>query len=412
MFDLGRTLLASVERNPDALAVADGGRHLTYAQWHVEIARIAGGLAALGLKRGDRLVVVLQNRLEMASLHWACQLAGIIVTPLNWRIKSEELDYCLLDADAAAIVFDEVASAAVAKATAAHRLPRIVLGAAEGGTCRFDELSSGGSLAPQAGPEDLSLLLYTSGTTGRPKGVPRRHRAERAAAIAHVAQNLYGRGERTLGVMPLYHTMGVRSLLAMALIDGAFICLPRFDPAAALDLIARERISNLYLVPTLYHDLVGHPNFAAADTGSVRKLGFAGAAMPEGLLKRVEMAFRPELFVNHYGSSEIYTFTVEPRAAAKPGSAGKPGLNQRIRVVRVGADSADARAMTGENGQIIADMASDEAFEGYWRRPDGDARALHGGWYFTGDTGYLDAEGNLFVTGRVDDMIVSGGENV
>jgi acyl-CoA synthetase (AMP-forming)/AMP-acid ligase II len=111
------------------------------------------------------------------------------------------------------------------------------------------------------------------------------------------------------------------------------------------------------------------------NTSSVRKLGFAGAAMLEGLLKQVDMAFCPDLFVNHYGSSEIYTFTVEPRAAAKPGSAGKPGLNQRIRVVCLGADSADARAAAGENGQIIADMASDEAFEGYWRRPDADARA-------------------------------------
>jgi len=281
----------------------------------------------------------------------------------------------------------------------AQRLPRIAIGKVDRATCRFEDLQGGANaFAPRAGPEDLSLLLYTSGTTGRPKGVPRRHRAERAAALAHVAQNLYARGERTLGVMPLYHTMGVRSLLAMALV--------------ALRLIARERISNLYLVPTLYHDLIGHPDFAATDTGSVRKIGFAGAAMPGGLLKRVEMAFRPELFVNHYGSSEIYTFTVEPRAAAKPGSAGKAGLNQRIRVVPLGADSADARAATGENGQIIADLASDEAFEGYWRRPDADARALRGGWYFTGDTGYVDAEGDLFVTGRVDDMIVSGGENV
>jgi enoyl-CoA hydratase/carnithine racemase len=252
----------------------------------------------------------------------------------------------------------------------------------------------------------------TSGTTGRPKGVPRRHRAERAAALAHVAQNLYARGERTLGVMPLYHTMGVRSLLAMALVDGTFVCLPRFEADRALRLIARERISNLYLVPTLYHDLISHPDFAATELGSVRKIGFAGAAMPEGLLKRVDAAFRPEFFVNHYGSSEIYTFTVEPHAAAKPGSAGKPGLNQRIRVMRLGADSADAQAMTGENGQIIADIASDEAFEGYWHRPDADARALRGGWYFTGDTGYIDAEGDLFVTGRVDDMIISGGENV
>jgi hypothetical protein len=107
------------------------------------------------------------------------------------------------------------------------------------------------------------------------------------------------------------------------------------------------------------------------------------------------------LFVNHYGSSEIYTFTTEPRAAAKPGSAGKAGLNQRIRVVKFCADSPDARAAIGEEGQIIADMASDEAFEGYWRRPDADAHALRGAWYLTGDTGYFDAEGDLFVTGRV-----------
>jgi len=395
------------------MAIADGQRRLSYAAWYAEIARVAGGLTALGIKRGDRLAVILQNRLEMASLHWACQFAGIVMTPLNWRIKTEELDYCLADAEAAAIVFDDAAAAAVASAMAAQRLPRIAIGRKDGGTCRFEELHGAASgFEPQAGPKDLSLLLYTSGTTGRPKGVPRRHRAERAAALAHVAQNLYGRGERTLGVMPLYHTMGVRSLLAMALVDGTFVCLPRFDAAAALRLIARERISNLYLVPTLYHDLVGHPDFAATDTSSVRKIGFAGAAMPDGLLKRVEAAFRPELFVNHYGSSEIYTFTVEPHAAAKPGSAGKAGLNQRIRVVRLGAGSADAQTAPGEEGQIVADMASDEAFEGYWRRPDADIRALRQGWYFTGDTGYIDADGDLFVTGRVDDMIISGGENI
>ncbi|HEX6442440.1 MAG TPA: AMP-binding protein [Stellaceae bacterium] len=413
MFDLGRTFLAAVERSPDALAVVEGKRRLSYAEWHREIGRVATGLTRLGLRRGDRLAVVLQNRLEMATAHWACQFAGIVVTPLNWRIKPEELDYCLKDSEARAIVFDAVAGEAVAGAAAARNLPRIVIGNADRGTCRFEDWAGDNpAMTPQAGTEDLSVLLYTSGTTGRPKGVPRRHRAERAAAVAHVAQNLYARGECTLGVMPLYHTMGVRSLLAMALVDGAFICLPRFAAAEALRLIELEGISNLYLVPTLYHDLIGHPDFAKTDTSSVRKLGFAGAAMPGGLLKRVDDAFRPEIFVNHYGSSEIYTFTVEPNAAGKPGSAGKAGLNQRVRVVKLGADDPSALAAAGEEGQIVADMETDEAFDGYWRRPDVDARALRDGWYFSGDIGFFDADGDLFVTGRVDDMIISGGENI
>jgi 2-furoate---CoA ligase len=196
------------------------------------------------------------------------------------------------------------------------------------------------------------------------------------------------------------------------LIDGVFVCLPRFDVADALDLIERERVTNLYLVPTLYHDLTAHERFANTDTSSVRKLGFAGAAMPDGLLKRVAAAFKPELFVNHYGSSEIYTFTIDQDAMRKPGSAGKAGINQRIRVVKLGADSPDAIAAPGEEGEIIADLASDEAFEGYWRRPEADAKSIRAGWYFIGDTGYVDDEGDLFVTGRVDDMIITGGENV
>src|SRR5215813_9562019 len=275
MFDLGRTFLAAVERSPDATAIVDGKRRLGYASWYEEIGRVAGGLTALGLKRGDRLAVILQNRLEMASLHWAYQFAGTVVTPLNWRIKPEELDYCLADADAAAIVFDDVAADTVAGAAAAQRLLRIAIGKIDAATCRFEDLQGGANgFAPRAGPEDLSLLLYTSGTTGPPKGVPRRHRAERAAALAHVAQNLYARGERTLGVMPLYHTMGVRSLLAMALLDGVFVCLPRFEASEAIRLIEREQVTNLYLVPTLYHDLLAHADFARDKMRSVRKLGF------------------------------------------------------------------------------------------------------------------------------------------
>jgi 2-furoate---CoA ligase len=413
MLDLGTTFLASVARDPDSLAIVDGPRRLTYAQWYRRISAIVAGLDQLGLAPGDHLVSVLTNRWEAATLHWACQFAGIIITPLNWRATADDLDFCITDAEAKAIVFEEVSAAAVRDSRAAQNCVRIAVGG-RAGEIAFEHLvaQETDDVRPRASDDAWSVMLYTSGTTARPKGVPRRHRAERAAALAHVAQNLYRQHERTLGVMPLYHTMGVRSLLAMALIGGAFVCLRRFDVARALELIVAEKISNLYLVPTLYHDLVHHERFAATDVSSVRKLGFAGASMTDGLLKELQAAFAPELFVNHYGSSEIYTFTIDQNAPAKPGSAGRAGLNQMIRVAKLGAASPDEVADSGEEGEIIALLAGDESFEGYWRRPDADAKALRGGWYFTGDTGYFDGDGDLFVTGRVDDMIITGGENV
>jgi 2-furoate---CoA ligase len=414
MLDLGSSFLASVERDPDALAIIDRDVRLTYRAWYAKISALVATFDDLGLKPGDHLVTVLQNRWEAATVHWACQFGGIIVTPLNWRAKPDEIDFGIENAEGRALIFQEVSAQAAAGARRAARLPRIAIDCPEASTIDFAELvgATAADATPRVDAEAYSLMLYTSGTTSRPKGVPRRHRAERAAAVAHVAQNLYRHGERTLGIMPLYHTMGVRSLLAMSLIGGTFVCLPQFDVERALQLITAERITNLYLVPTLYHDLVHHPRFAQADVSSVRKLGFAGAPMTDALLKKLDAAFHPELFVNHYGSSEIYTVTIDQDATAKPGSAGRAGINQMVRVVGLGARSVDQIAAPGEEGEIIALLAGDEAFEGYWRRPDADDKAIRDGWYFTGDTGFKDADGDLFVTGRVDDLIITGGENV
>jgi len=407
MLDLGTSFLASVERDPDALAIVDGEMRLSYRQWYDKISGLAAALRETGLKRGDHVLTAMQNRWENASLHWACQFLGLVVTPLNWRAKADEIDFGIEDADAKAVFYEASTEEAVRLSRLAQDLPQ----------CSAEALADimtgkAPDVVPVSDAADWSLMLYTSGTTSKPKGVPRRHRAERAGAVAHVAQNLYRHGERTLGVMPLYHTMGVRSLIASSLIGGTFVCLPRFDVARALDLIEEEKITNLYLVPTLYHDLVHHEAFSPERVASVTKLGYAGASMTDGLLKRLDQTFRPELFVNHYGSSEIYTFTIEQTATAKPGSAGRAGINQTIRVVRLGSRNPDERAEVGEEGEIIALMKSDEAFEGYWKRPDADAKALHGGWYFTGDTGFVDRDGDLFVTGRADDMIITGGENV
>jgi 2-furoate---CoA ligase len=414
MLDLGSSFVASASRDPNAIALVDGDLRLTYRQWYETISALAASFDHLGLKPGDHVVTLLQNRWEAATLHWACQFAGIVITPINWRAKADELDFCIENSEACAIFYQDVSAEAVKGSSRAGRLRRVSVGLEAEKAIGFAELIKHGApdAEPRVGADAWSIMLYTSGTTSRPKGVPRRHRAERASAIAHVAQNVYGRGERTLGVMPLYHTMGVRSLLAMSLIGGTFICLPRYDSRQALALIEKEKISDLYLVPTLYHDLVHHEAFSTTDVSSVRKLGFAGASMTDGLLRKLNEAFRPELFVNHYGSSEIYTFTIDQNAVAKPGSAGRAGINQHVKVVRIGARSVAELATVGEEGEIIASLAGDEAFEGYWRRPEADAKALREGWYFTGDTGFVDPDGDLHVTGRVDDMIITGGENV
>ncbi|HEY0220094.1 MAG TPA: AMP-binding protein [Afipia sp.] len=417
MFDLGNSFLASVARDPNAIAIVDGDVRFTYGEWLEKISSLVASFDEIGLKPGDHLLTVLQNRWEAATVYWACQLAGLVITPINWRAKPDEIDFCLEDSDACALIYQDVSSEAVVGSKLAAKVQRIAIGLPSEehhGALAFEKLIA--SAVPQVlarvSAEAWSIMLYTSGTTSKPKGVPRRHRAERAAAIAHVAQNLYARYERTLGVMPLYHTMGVRSLIAMSVIGGTFVCLPRYDSKQALSLLANERITNLYLVPTLYHDLIHHPDFAKTNIASVRKLGFAGASMTDGLLEKLDAIFKPDLFVNHYGSSEVYTCTIDQNPVAKPGSAGRSGINQNIRVVRLGAESADDIATAGEEGEIIASLAGDEAFEGYWRRPDADAKAIRNGWYFTGDTGFTDSDGDLFVTGRVDDMIITGGENV
>ncbi len=417
MFDLGRTFLQSLERSPGSLAVVDAGLRLTFGEWASRVFALANALRSLGVRRGDHVLAVLQNRWEAATLHWASQFLGAVITPLNWRAKADEVAYCLRDADAQAVFYEAVSAAAVEAVPAALALPLVGLGTCPSARYPFATLLTAATTQPDlaATADDVSVMLYTSGTTGAPKGVPRRHRAERAAAIAHVAQNRYARGERTLGVMPLYHTMGVRSLLAMAIVDGCFVCMPRFEAAQALEQIERERITALYLVPTLYHDLLADPGFRSARVATVRKLGFAGAPMHDALLERVHTAFAPEQLINHYGSSEVYTFTVEPDALRKPGSAGRAGINARVRVVALdGAAPAQPDQVLGPNceGQIIAELQGDEAFEGYWKRPDADAKSLRQGWYFSSDTGYCDEDGDLFVTGRVDDMIISGGENI
>jgi 2-furoate---CoA ligase len=407
-------------RRPAADAIVDGPRRLTYADLVDQATRLGRAFARLGVGKGDRVLLVLKNRLEHVLAYWALQTIGGVPTPAGFRLAAREIRYILDDCDASVVLFEAATAAAVLEAAAGHPARLVFVGDdGPAGSLPFAELLTSG--AAGAGPDrapaegDLSLILYTSGTTGRPKGVPRTHRNHVAGALAHVIQCGYGWLERTLGVMPLYHTMGIHSLTSMAAVNGCFVCQPDWSGEGALALIESERLTALYLIPTLYYDLVRAPGLTPVRVSSVRKLAYAGAPMLAPLTRACVEAFHPEAFVNHYGSTEIYTFSVRPGVDAKPGCAGRAGVHGKLRVVTASADRRVGPAETvppGEKGEIIASLDSDEAFRGYWKRPDADARALRDGWYFTGDMGYLDAEGELFVSGRVDDMIITGGENV
>jgi 2-furoate---CoA ligase len=361
--NLAQSLLAACERYPEAEAFPG----VPYGDLLGRVRRIAGGL---GVDSRERVAFVLDNRLETALLYWAVQWTGAVAVPLSWRAAESDIQYCIADCGACTVL-------------------------------REGDPLPGGTEHPGALDRDereTSLILYTSGTTGRPKGVPRSHRADRAGGLSQMLNHGYRPGERTLGVMPLYHTMGIHSLVAMHLAAGCFVCLPRWDAAEALDLIERERITSLYLAPTLFHDLVHHPELVRFDVSSVRALGYAGAAMPSALVERCAEVFEPEVFVNHYGSTEIYTFSIGAGQQAKPGCAGRAALNARLRV--------------DKSGEILCHMSSDEAFSNYWNRPDADEQAIRDGWYHTGDVGHLDEDGDLWIEGRLDDMIISGGENI
>ncbi|OLC17286.1 MAG: hypothetical protein AUH29_02580 [Candidatus Rokubacteria bacterium 13_1_40CM_69_27] len=414
---LAGLLARAALRRPDADAVVDGARRLTYGELERLSASLAGGFTRLGVHKGDRVLIALRNRAEHVLAYWALQRIGGVPTPVNFRLAAGEMAYLLDDSGARVVLFEGATGPAVLPAARGRDL--ILISADPDPPVEavaFESLlAEGPGPDGEAGEEDLSLILYTSGTTGRPKGVPRTHQNHYAGALAHVIQCGYEWGERTLGVMPLYHTMGIHSLTSMVAVNGCFVCQPDWSAAGALGRIAAERLTALYLIPTLFYDLVHAPGLAPTDVSSVKKLAYAGAPMLAPLTEACLKAFGPRVFVNHYGSTEIYTFSVRPDVHLKPGCAGRPGIHSTLRVVvasterRVGPDEV---VPPGQKGEIIARLDSDEAFAGYWNRPDADARALRDGWYFTGDMGYVDVEGELYVAGRVDDMIISGGENI
>jgi len=417
--DLGTAFEFSVARDPHQPAIVDGDYRRTYRQWYADVMAVAGGLRRLGLNAGDHLVIVMQNRHQFATLYWAAQMLGAICTPVSWRGSRQEIRYCIEDSEATHVALDGAAADSVLGAADDAGIPgnRLVVtadaGEADAGTSYASLLDGDPLAAPVRGDDhDTALMLYTSGTTGRPKGVPRSHRNELAASISQIAHNRYRMRDSALGVMPLFHTMGVRVMTASVLLNGKYVCVPAYSAETVMHLVQEQRLSSLFLVPTMFHDIVQNEATADFDTSSLTHLGYAGMSMTDALTRACQEFFRPGLFVNYYGSSEIYTFAVCDELERKPGCAGRAGINQRLLVVDAGSGDVSEVLAPGQTGEIIASLSSPEAFAGYWKRPDADRKSLVDGWYRTGDLGRMDEEGDLYVVGRVDDMIISGGENI
>ncbi len=440
--DLARYLVQAVKRFPEATAVVDDQVRWSYRDLYDEVTAVAANLQQLGAAPGDHVLVVLKNSRENLVIYWACQLLGFIYTPVNFRMPPGELAYCITDSDPRFVMYEEANRATVEAALKQAQSSAMAFAVGSGtGANTYAELSRRGtrvSMAPppvgrdQSGPyaphsgttlqpvpaiadDAIAIMLYTSGTTGRPKGVPRSHLNEASAAEAHIIQNVYTLFESTIAVMPFYHTMGMRTLLSTTFLNGKLVLLPDYEPQAALELLAKEKVTSLYLVPTLYYDLVSCPQFDQYDLRALTNLGYAGAAMTSSLTQTCFERFHPKIFVNHFGSSEVYTFTICSWLDRKPTCAGRPGFHEDVRIVT--ADPTryvlpDEVVDIDTPGEVIVSLSSPEAFKGYWHRPDANEKAIRQGWYFTGDLGVWDQDGDLWVQGRVDDMLISGGENI
>lgn len=417
--DLKRMFALAVGRTPDKEAVVDGVRRYTYGEWATRVYALANSLLSLGLKKGDRVGMVLKNREETATAIMATQVAGLVAVPVNPRTGARGTAYILKDSGARAVIFEEVTSAATEEAAESVAECKILI-SIDGkytaqGVLEFNELLQRGEPeepAVDVRGEDVGQIIYTSGTTGEPKGVPVTHEASlfRVYCIdLHHGLRL-GDEHRIIGLMPLFHTVGLHAVFLNSVsLNGTYYPVADFVPAQVIDLIEREKITLLYGAPTHFYMILEDPTFQRERVQSVRDALFSGAPMTEVLHKRVAREICENL-TNIYGNTETYNSLWYRRAWERPGAL-VPGVFHSTRIVKPGG-RPDEQVGPGEEGELIVDMRSPEAFSGYWNKPDKTAEKVKYGWYYTGDVYYVHPDGAVSYSGRVDDMILTGGENV
>ncbi|MEF8906648.1 MAG: long-chain-fatty-acid--CoA ligase [Haloarculaceae archaeon] len=418
------TLELTAEKYPDkdALIYPRRDQRWTFAEFDAKANQLANALADLGVEKGDRVSTMLHNGTEIVTTVFACAKLGAVFNPLNYRLPAGEVEYILNDADSQALVFEEGTTEAVSNARpdleTVDEYLYIDDDGPEWSRDFYGLLESADDTRPDTVVEedDTYAFIYTSGTTGRPKGVVHEHRDMVEHNLICIGEGGIHRDDVGLSAFPLYHCAELQAALFPRIHVGATTVIHHdFDPVRALQAIEEHGVTVFFAAPTGWNGLVQAAQEVDADVSSLR-LGMYGAApMPEEVLEGCMDLFDAG-YLQAYGMTEIGpcgTFQYPEDQVDKQGSAGLPALNHDMRLVEPDADP-DQVVDQGEIGEIL--FAGPCTMREYWNRPEATAESLREGdgktWYYTGDLGYRDEDGYLYVVDRKDDMIISGGENV
>ncbi len=399
---------------PERVALVDDhtGARYTYRQLNVRANRMAAVLRdQLGIGHGDRVAILARNQVCYLDLLFASAKLGAILVPLNWRLTAAELAFQLNDCTPRALFCDSEFRTAARRACEHSQPIQTLFLDAQPGDPPLEQWLAAAPDAPVTSEVDLEdphLILYTSGTTGQPKGAILPHRVLVWNSLnTNVSWELRA-DDVSIIHSPLFHTGGINVLtLPLLHTGGRMVLMREWDPARCLQLIEQERVTVFFAVPTMFHMLRQAPNFAQTDLSSVRFFISGGAPCPPSLIRAFQHDGVP--FRQGYGLTEVSVncFSLAPEdALRKPGSVGRPVFHLDARIVA--GDEQDVPA--GEIGELI--LRGPTVCAGYWNNPQATAATIRDGWLHTGDLAYQDAEGYFFIVDRKKDMFISGGENV
>jgi acyl-CoA synthetase (AMP-forming)/AMP-acid ligase II len=391
----------------DRAAFIAGERRITHGQFAEDVARLATGLAAIGLRRGERLAIVGRNSVEYATLFGAAARLGAIVVPINWRLTREEIQRVLADATPAVLVAGMEFLGLVDRQNLPFVRSYFAIEGGEGAYRPFaDLLAAGASLpATDVTADDGFILLYTAAVDGHPRGALLTQAGVLTANLTLAARWSLGPTDVTLGALPLFHLAGVSLMFATFVSGGASVIMPAFDAEAAAGAIEEHQVTVMSSFSPMMTALLDKADAAKHRLSSLRVIG--GLETPE-TITRLEAAIPGARFWAGYGQAEISGYATLGRFSDRPGAAGR---TNPIHVVAV-VDDLDRVLPAGQSGEIV--VRGPTVFKGYWRRDQDNAFTLRNGWHHTGDLGHFDADGYLWFEGRspAKELIKSGGENV